>query len=93
MKLDVDIDDLDLIEDEEVKDILRRFTVDGFAVFKNNEVNRKISRASQPLREKKLILTSTDRRSDLHILSMNNNIFNVEKLISDGWDDIIKELR
>ena len=93
MKIDVDLDILNDIQDEEVKDILKRLSIDGYAVFQNNAVNRRISRASAPLREKKLIITSSDRRTDMHVLSVNNNVFNVEKLISASWKDIIKELK
>lgn len=93
MKLDIDLEELDAIDDPEIRNILKRFSIDGFAVFHNGNANRKIARASAPLRKQNIIITSRDRKADLNVLSINSNIFNAEKLVSDSWKNIIRELK
>jgi hypothetical protein len=93
MKLDVDLDELDAINDPDVRNILKRIGMDGFAVFTNNKVNRKVSRATKDLRDKELIICSEDRRTRKRTLSVNNSILNADKIVSDCWEDIIKELK
>jgi len=93
MGFDVDLSLLDEIDDPEIRNVLKRFSINGFATFKSEHVNHKISRAAAPLRNQDAIIMGPDRRTDFHFIAMNDNIFNVDKLISSYWKDLIKELK
>ncbi len=97
MELDVDSSLLDEIEDPELRNVLARLQKDGYAVFKNDRINNRISRAAKSAgnftRTEQFIIMSNSRRSDLNVVSINNNIFNIEKFMSSFWGDLIKELK
>jgi len=93
MDLDVDLTILEEIDDPEIRNVLKRFSINGFASFKNDRINHKIAVAAAPLRQQKAIIMGPDRRSSLNFIAVNDNIFGVEKLISSYWADIIKNLK
>jgi hypothetical protein len=95
MKIEVDLDILDDIQDDDIKNILRRFAIDGYADFHNNTINRKVSRAVPHLVDgnNPVLVFSNSRRANIQSMSVNNNVFNAEKIVSMYWKDIIKELR
>ena len=93
MGLDVDLSLLDELDDPEVRNVLKRFSINGFATFKNDHLNNKLSKAASPLREQKMIIMGNDRRTSFNTIAINDNIFNVDKLISSYWKDLIKGLK
>lgn len=93
MELDLDLSMLDEIEDTEIRNILTRFSKNGFTTFKNDRINHKISKAASKLRDQDAIIMGPDRRTSYHYISINDNIMDVEKLISNNWKNIIKELK
>jgi hypothetical protein len=93
MALDVDPSLFEEIDDQEIRNILKRFSINGFATFKSDRVNHKISRAAAPMRDQKAIIMGPDRRTSFHFIAINDNIFDVDKLISSYWKDLIKELK
>lgn len=84
---------LDVIDDPDIKNILLRFSINGYTVFENNRINRRISRAAQPLRRRKILILSHDRKTSLNSMSINDNIPNADKMVRDSWKSIIKELK
>lgn len=95
MKIDVDLDVLDDMQDDDVKNILRRFAIDGYANFHNNSINRKVSRAVPHLVDgsNPVLVLSNSRRANIKSMSINNNVLNADKIVSAFWKDIIKELK
>jgi hypothetical protein len=93
MGIDVDLTILDEIDDPEIRNVLKRFSINGFATFTSETVNHKISRAAAPLRDQKAVIMGPDRRTSFHFIAMNDNIFDVDKLISSYWKDLIRELK
>jgi hypothetical protein len=93
MGFDVDLSLLDELDDPEIQSVLKRFSINGFATFKDDRVNHKISMAAAPLRNQKAVIMGPDRRTSFHFIAINDNIFNVEKLISSYWKDLIKGLK
>jgi hypothetical protein len=91
--MDVDLSLLEDIDDLEVRNVLKRFGTNGFAIFKNDHVNNRISRAAFSLRDQKAIIMGPDRRTSFHFMAVNDNIFNVDKLISSSWKDLVKGLK
>lgn len=93
MKIDVDLSILEDLDDPEIRNVLKRFSTNGFAIFKNDYINNKISRAAAPLRDNKAIIMGNDRRTSFNTIAVNDNIFNVDKLISSYWKHLVKELK
>jgi hypothetical protein len=93
MQLDLDLSILNDLEDEEMKSILKRFNMNGHVSFKNDNINKRISRAAPRLRSEEILIMSTDRRTNTNVLSINENILNADLELKARWKDLIKELK
>jgi len=91
--LDVDLSILEEINDAEIRNILKRFSINGYATFDNDRINHRISRAAAPLRKQKALIMGNDRTASFNFIAINDNIYDVEKLISSYWGNIVKELK
>lgn len=95
MNIDFDLSELEEIGDPELRSIMKRVTKYGFATFRNDKISNKISRAASSLRKSDppWIIFSNDRRADYNVISINDNVMNIEKAIEAAWKDLIKELK
>lgn len=102
MRIDIDQDDIEAIEDPVMKRVFMQLRENGFAVFNDDSINKRLSNSRVnkkyatniiDLRDRKLLLMAPDRRTDVNIIAANPSYPNVENALSEAFGDIVRMLK
>lgn len=88
--LDIDLDEIEKIQDPTIKNIVSQLRINGFAVTKDNNISRKISKKYPKFRENENIIMAPDRRLKVNVIGFNPAHINCDKELEKFIKGIIK---
>lgn len=96
MKVKYNIPGIDDIEDMISRSVLKQLNQQGYAVFKDPSFNRKIQVLSPKVKDlfdEGILIPAQNRRHGNNILAINPAKTNIDEVLFDGLQDLIKKMK